>query len=130
MFGNKALKRENSVLSDKNESLREKIKAWQQAFGISNAQRVKLQKELEALKENYADASKDIVELKEKVRLQNEADLMFASIKIIAELIKGKKEDKITLSIEEQRRYAQQQMMYQNARQSQFYDFLKTVIGR
>ena len=49
------------------------------------------EKQLAVIDGNYTAMQREVSEANAKVRVQNEADLMFVSVKIISELLKDKK---------------------------------------
>ncbi len=116
MFESKRFKRlehQHAVIADENEDLRRELTAYKKEAREVNDLRLKALTELKAVQENYRDANIEIDELKKKVRLQNEADLMFISVKIIAELLKGKPKEKLQsekdrlIALQQQYSYAQ-----------------------
>lgn len=91
MFGNSKLKREIARLEDDNDYLRAKRKEWEEARELLQGKVKRLEGEVDALRQNYRDCHAELDKTKSKIRTQNEANLMFVAVKIIAELIKDKK---------------------------------------
>ena len=98
MFGNRKLKEECRVLEKEirrldceNSDLLVRLRTREISANETDNANLKLQTELSGVKGQYATTLKELATLKLKLRDQNEADLMFVSVKIIAELIQGKK---------------------------------------
>ena len=98
MFGDKKLKREVAKLEDEKNELMLRCKSWQEEATMAARELSRLgervtnaEKQLAVIDGNYTAMQREVSEANAKVRVQNEADLMFVSVKIISELLKDKK---------------------------------------
>lgn len=108
MFGTRKLRREIVVLMDENERLRKEIREAKYESDKHVKYCNQLADELQSATIKLETATKKLDGVEIKLRKQNEADLMLESVKIIASLLKGKKEKDVTKSVESQKQFLAQ----------------------
>lgn len=116
MFGTRKLRREIVVLMDENERLRKEISEAKYESDKHVKYCNQLADELQSATIKLETATKKLDGVEIKLRKQNESDLMFESVKIIASLLKGKEKD-VSKSVELQQKFLAVQAAFNKTRE-------------